>query len=491
MAARARLSAPRQERDNWPWHQAKWTALSASLLMGGDRRMEAESYLSGGYGIRLAIEARKAGWTSMGKLAKVWQPLRLKGIQVSREFGTPFLAATQVFDLRPVPRKFLSLDRTSNAANRFVTSGMILVTCSGSVGRATLASKPHDGILISHDLLRVEPQDEKLWGWLYAYLRAPQTRAMMTSAQYGHVIKHLEVSHLNALPMPVLRDDLLEDFRLRVQSLLDKRNQAVDLQDEAERLFSDAIGQVQFHENPQIGFTVRAPQVFTQRRRLEGGYWTPAATAILRRFDDLGLKVELLSDVSERVWWMTRFKRVFGNEGDVPYMSADELFALNATITKRVVIDQAYNADDYFVKAGWIVMACSGQVYGLNGSVALMTKQHEQAFFSHDLVRIIPKLNAIRPGYLFTVLGHPQLGRPLVIRNAYGTSIPHLDPTDVAAIPVVRLSPVLEDEIAERMEASVNLRAAADELENELATDAEVIIDRFMAGDMQDVVVSS
>src|SRR5574338_146006 len=438
MALRAGLSAPRQERDDWPWHQAKWTALSASLLMGGDRRMEAENYLAGGYGIRLAMEARKAGWTNMGKLAKVWQPLRLKGIQVSREFGTPFLAATQVFDLRPVPRKFLSLDRTNNAANRFVTPGMILVTCSGSVGRATLASKPHEGVLISHDLLRVEPQQEKLWGWLYAYLRAPQTRAMMTSAQYGHIIKHLEVSHLNALPMPVLRDELLDNFRSRVQSLLDKRNRAVHLQDEAERLFSDAIGEVQLCENPEIGFTVRASQVFAQRRRLEGGYWTPAATAILRRFHDLGLKVESLSDVSERVWWMT----------------------------------------------------CSGQVYGLNGSVALMTKQHEQAFFSHDLVRIVPKQDAIWPGYLFTVLGHPQLGRPLVIRNAYGTSIPHLDPSDVAAIPVVRLSPMLEDKIADRMEESVKLRADADELENELAADAEAIIDRFMAGDMQDVVVA-
>lgn len=365
MAFRARLSAPRQERDDWPWHQAKWTALPSSLLTSGDRRMEAENYLAGGYGLRLAMEARKAGWTSMGRLAKVWQPLRLKGIQVSREFGTPFLAATQVFDLRPVPRKFLSLDRTNNAANRFVTPGMILVTCSGSVGRATLASKPHEGILISHDLLRVEPRQEELWGWLYAYLRAPQTRAMMTSAQYGHIIKHLEVSHLNALPMPVLRDELLDGFRSRVQSLLDKRNRAGSLHDEAERRFSDAIGEVQLHENPEIGFTVRASQLFAQRRRLEGGYWTPAATAILRHFHDAGLKVESLSDVSERVWWMTRFKRVFGNEGDVPYMSADELFALNATITKRVVIDQADNPSDYFVKAGWILMACSGQVYGL------------------------------------------------------------------------------------------------------------------------------
>lgn len=491
MAIRARLSAPRQERDDWPWHQAKWTALSSSLLTGGDRRMEAENYLAGGYGIRLAMETRKAGWARMEKLAKVWQPSRLKGIQVSREFGTPFLAATQAFDLRPTPRKFLSLDRTDNSAERFVTPGMILVTCSGNVGRTTLAGKPHEGILISHDLLRVEPQQENIWGWLYAYLRAPQTRAMMSAAQYGHIIKHLEVSHLNALPMPVLRDELLDDFGVRVKALLDKRNRAVYLQNEAEQLFSDAIGDVRPSENPEVGYTVRASDIFGQRRRLEGGYWTPAATAIMRRFSALGLKVESLSDVVERIWWMTRFKRVFGNDGDVPYLSADELFSLNAPISKRVVIEQADNAGDYFVKAGWIVMACSGQIYGLNGSVALMTKKHEQSFFSHDLVRIIPKQEKIRPGYLFTTLGHPTLGRPLVIRYAYGTSIPHLEPADVATFPVVRLKSALEDEIADKMEEAINLRAEADELENNLATDAEIIIDRFMAGDTHDVVVAS
>ena len=101
--------------------------------MNGDSRMEAENYLEGGYGIRLAMEARQAGWANLGRLAKVWQPLRLKGIQVSRELGTPFLSATQVFDLRPAPRKFLSLNHTNHAASRFVTPGTILVTCSGSV----------------------------------------------------------------------------------------------------------------------------------------------------------------------------------------------------------------------------------------------------------------------------------------------------------------------------------------------------------------------
>jgi type I restriction enzyme, S subunit len=209
MALRARLVAPPPDKKtDWLWHEAKWASISASTLFKGDRRFEAESYLATAYGIRTAIESHHGGWSRLDRLARTWQPSRLKGIQVSPGFGTPFLAATQVFDLRPSPRKFLSLNRTEDANNRFVQSGLILVTCSGNVGRATLAYRPHEGVLISHDLLRVEPHNPLHWGWIYAYLRSPKCRAIMTAAQYGHMIKHLEVSHLDALPVPSIPDKL-------------------------------------------------------------------------------------------------------------------------------------------------------------------------------------------------------------------------------------------------------------------------------------------
>ena len=77
--------------------------------------MEAENFLSGGYGLRTAMSSLPRPAQGLSRVARIWQPSRLKGIQVSREHGTPFLASTQVFDLRPVPRKFLSLARTEDA----------------------------------------------------------------------------------------------------------------------------------------------------------------------------------------------------------------------------------------------------------------------------------------------------------------------------------------------------------------------------------------
>lgn len=488
MVNRARLSPPQTlALDEWSYHKAEWASMPAQLLMQGDRRMEAENYLSGGYGIRLAIEAQPVGWVRLSDLANVWQPSRLKGIQVGPEFGTPFLAATQVFDLRPTPRKWLAIERTHSANERFVEHGTILVTCSGSVGKAIPAFAPHQNTLITHDLLRVEPRVKISYGWLYAYLRSPQARAMMTGAQYGHVIKHLECSHLNSLPMPNIQAEKREHFNSAVKDILKKRDEAYALAKEAEAMFEESIGEISVSINPEIGFETSSKSLFEKRRRLEASYHITQVSAILEQFRWKNFTVEDLSSVTERVWWMTRFKRVFGDAG-APYYSAEDLFSINPGITKRVLIEQAENAEAFFVKAGWIVMACSGQTYGLLGSVALMTKYHESSFFSHDLIRIVPRREKIHSGYLFTVLGHPKLGRPLLLRYAYGTSIPHLEPSDVSGFPVVRLGERKERVIGERMEKAAALRFEADELENSITAEAEEIINRFMAGDSSNFI---
>jgi hypothetical protein len=280
------------------------------------------------------------------------------------------------------------------------------------------------------------------------------------------------------LVVPTLADKLLAEFNTDAQTILKKRNAAFDLTRDAEAIFDQQLGPVSSKDD-ETGFAIHASSFSGGRRRLEASYHHPQTAAILRRFKKLDLKTEPLNDVAERIWWLTRFKRVFGEEG-MPYMSADELFSLNPTTTKRVLTEQAENPEDYFVKAGWIVMACSGQTYGLNGSVSLADKRYESYFFSHDIVRIIPNAHRIRRGYLYAALGHPRFGRPLVIRYAYGTSIPHLDPGDVASIPIVRFDKSLENEIADRMEKAVRLRAEADELENAVAERADQLIDQFL-----------
>lgn len=487
MAIRARLSAPREETTAWPWHHAKWTAIGASVLWSGDRRMEAENYLSGGYGIRLAMDARKIGRGQLGDLVRVWQPSRLKGIIVSKEYGTPFLAATQVFDLRPVSRKFLSLDRTDNVTDRLVSPGQIMVTCSGSVGRATIAHRPHQDTLISHDLLRVSPKEEKYWGWVYAYLRSAQGRAMMMAAQYGHIIKHLEVGHLSSLPVPMLRDELLMDFTDKVNRILALRIEAFEKSRDAEDQLAQCFPSLGDMALPRDGFSTKASRMFGARRRLEASRFVPGVDVIDQAFAKDAKSIDLLSHVTSKVFVPGRFKHVYG-DGGMPYLDSADILEVNPDITKFVLSLSADEQREYHVEAGWLLIPCSGQVYGNIGHTVLATDWHVGKVLTNHIMRIAPN-ERIKSGYLQCVLGHPELGRPRIVRFAFGSSVPEIASHDVQTLTVPRLGKKTEDRLADLMDQSAVARDTADELEQEVAAEAEGLIDQFLAGDTTAFIV--
>lgn len=450
--------------------------------------MEAETYLSSGYGLRLAIEERPTGWRRFGSMANVWQPSRLKGIQVGPEFGTPFLAATQVFDVRPIPRKWLALARTDNAEKRFVTSGTILVTCSGAVGRATLAHAPHSETLISHDLLRVEARVPEQWGWLYAYLRSPQARAMMSSAQYGHIIKHLETSHLDSLPIPVVRDDIAADFHKRTQEILNLRNRAHRLTLEAEERFEQALGLPKVKDWGETGFDVRASALFAGRRRLEATPHNPGVVTIRRHLAKQGKGFTTIEGAGYLVWVPGRYKRIPAEDGVIYYDSAD-LLEVNPDTTKRFADCSFGDKHEGRVNRNWLLMPCSGQVYGIIGSAVLAGSSLDGQVVSNHVIRIAPGTEAkIRAGYLLTAFTHPIFGRPLVKAFAFGSSVPEIDPGEISEYAIVRLTSSEENTIADLAEESAAERARADVLERELAVDAGNLVDRFIAGDMASFV---
>ena len=193
-------------------HTPECATLPLSEMVGDDRRLDAEVYLSDGFMVRSEIRRSGLQVSRLGELANVWQPGRLKSIRVGPEHGIPFVAATQAFDIWPTARKWLAPSKTPRLADHYVASDCILVTRSGTVGNAIMTYAAHAGLAISDDLLRVEVGEPELRSYVYAFLRTRFGRAMMRGSHYGNVIKHLEVAHLEQVPVPML-DRLLSTRR--------------------------------------------------------------------------------------------------------------------------------------------------------------------------------------------------------------------------------------------------------------------------------------
>lgn len=486
MVSRPLLSAPLPEAPTtWPHHTAKVATLPVHLLMRGDRRLEGDVYLTSGYGIRLALETQPAGWVPMGQLARVWQPGRLKGIPVGPTYGTPYLAATQVLDFRPAPRKFLSLDKIKDSDALFVKRGQILVTRSGSVGRTTLAFIAHEKLLISDDLLRVAPLNSASSGWVYAYLHTAQARAMSNGVQYGHTVKHLEVAHLESLPVPQLTPKRLATFQDGFERILKARNRSFELLQEAEAKYEALYPDFTPVSDDVPGFSASSALMGSRRLRLEASYHVPSVQHINATFRRHARAVVSLASVTEKIIVPGRFKHVYG-DGGTPYIDSADLLEVNPDITKYVLRMEEKEQAQYHVEEGWLLMPCSGQVYGNIGHVVLATQWHTQKMLTNHALRIAPDTKKIRPGYLQCVLGHPRLGRPQIVRCAFGASVPEIAAADVAQALVPRFASKIENVIADLMEESAVLRSDADILENQLAADAEALLDRFIAGERLD-----
>ena len=479
MAVRARLNAPTRKPEAFPWHRADWTAVPSAGLFGGERRLEAECYLKSGTGVRLAIEANTGAWFRFGDRAGVWQPSRLKGIQVSPRFGTPFLAAGQLFDVRPTTRKWLALEKTSSAEDRFVSRGTLLVSCSGNVGRATVARKLHERTLITHDLLRLRCSADEA-GWLYAFLRSSNGRSMMSAAKYGHIIKHLEPMHVEALPVPSPSDEDAAFCRRTLERIIELRDDAYLLTLDAEMRFQDALGLPPAVEAGESGFSVRASEtVFGGRRRFDALPYNPTAAAMRAHVKSRTI-TSTLTDLGFTVWLPTRFKRIPADQG-VELLNSSAPFEVNPDAGRRIA--EVNFGDPYAarVEPGWLLIARSGQVYGLNGSVAFATKAHVGRVLSDDLIRIAPGPNTtIRTGYVFVALSHPVLGRPLVKSLPYGSSIPHLDVSDVQEYAIPRLSKGDENVIGELADRAAACWGEADVLEQRMGERCDRAIEALL-----------
>lgn len=464
--------------------------MPAHLLWRGERRMEGESYLTEGYQVRLAIEGRAAGWKKLGQLANVTQPNRLKGIQVPEGEGIPFLAATQVFGIRPIPRKWLAMERTPGAQDRFVAEGTILVTCSGTVGRTITAPAALKGVLITHDLLRVNPNSPELSGWIYAFLHSPQAQAMMTSSHYGQMIKHLEPSHLEGIPVPVVSPSIARKFLKQSQKVLELRNLSHAKTLEAESLFENNVGTFTPKDDGEKGFSTKMSEISNGRLRFEASYYPPDVLSLISFLKQNPLGTSSIDQLGYKYWVPSRYKRRPAENG-VRYCDSSDLLEFNPQPAKVFADCDFGDEHNGRIERKWILIPCSGQVYGIIGTPCMAGEQFEGCAISNHVMRVAPtELSLVRPGYLLTALSHPTLGRPLLKALPFGSSVPEISPSDLGRIPIVRLKADIENQIGDLAEAAAEARGEADELERRMAMDAGAFLTRYMDGDVADFVVT-
>lgn len=162
-------------------------------------------------------------------------PGRFKRVYVEEEYGIPFFGGRSIGELDPSDKRFLSFSQHNEKIKNELTikEGMILITCSGTVGNVALVPKHWDNWAMTHDIIRLVSLDD-MKGYVYIWLQSDYGKELIKSKSYGSVVTHIEKSHLEEIPIPLLKNleiqKKINDLALQANQ---KRYEAYKLEQQA------------------------------------------------------------------------------------------------------------------------------------------------------------------------------------------------------------------------------------------------------------------
>lgn len=186
------------------------------------------------------------GWTSLGECARTFLPDRGKWTDVVAG-GIPLVSSGDMFLARPIASRMISAKLSPRATQLIVRHGDILVARSGQIysilGDVVIAGRGLAGRAVTEDAIRICANHDVVHpGYLYAFLTLPDYGySQLVRTAYGTSIPHLPVHELPAIIVPLPDKTKRDTIGDTVLQAIELRDEANDLENEAQQLLNDAL----------------------------------------------------------------------------------------------------------------------------------------------------------------------------------------------------------------------------------------------------------
>jgi type I restriction enzyme S subunit len=175
---------------------------------------------------------------------RVILPGRFARVYVEEGQGVPFFGGKQIHQLDPTDTKYLSLKIHGPRIREQLAldQHMILITCSGTIGRVALAPKHWKGLAASQHIIRVVPSSVDIAGYIYVFLSTDYGRELINRFTYGSAVGEIDAHQLSQVAVPLLKDTSvqIEINRLALEAN-DKRTEAYHAEQKAIRITNDEV----------------------------------------------------------------------------------------------------------------------------------------------------------------------------------------------------------------------------------------------------------
>lgn len=448
MVARSPNYIPEEGREDQS-PPCKWASIPAQEVIENDYRLEASVY--GIEGRQAREDLKKCKWPlsnlcgDEGLSTSYYGP-RFKRVYVEKS-AFPLYQPAQINDLYPRPYRYISASTQTDIDALRVKKGQVLLTFSGTIGNCAYVRNTLDGLVFSHDVIRIQPKEQG--GFIYAFLKTEIGSAIINTSNYGAVIQHIEPAHLSQIHIPNPPFDLKQEIHNSIDKSFALRDESNRLMDEAQALIKDALQlpsieklqkQAEQFDNSieALNFIVSSDEL---DGRLDASYHVPVVRTIEQRLKKKAKRLLKVGNrhISQEVIFPGRFKRVYVEEGNgVIFIGGKQIGQLDPNNKKYLSLKRHADRirDQLTLRENMVAITCSGTV----GKVAIIPKHWDGWTANQHIVRISPSNNEIA-GYLYAWLSS-DYAYPLIRRYIYGSTIDEIDDKQVSQITI----PLLRDE---------------------------------------------
>lgn len=191
---------------------------------------------------KTAREVVKVGDSQISQ--SVTLPGRFKRVYVEEGNGAVFFGGKQLHELDPSNKKYLSIGQHKEriAGDLGVYTNSILITRSGTIGKVAIVPEHWKGWIPNEHIIRVVPIDDKIAGYLYAWLSSDYAYPLITRYIHGAVIDEINVEQVSEISVPLLCDENVQkEINETVLEANRKRTDAYKLEQKSLRVLDEKV----------------------------------------------------------------------------------------------------------------------------------------------------------------------------------------------------------------------------------------------------------
>lgn len=456
----------------------KTTAVPISWVIAEGHRFDCGPFTRGGIEARRTLESARVSKNrlvelTLNGLAGIYHvgmdKLRWVG---SADYGVPLLRSADILRANLSDQPLISRAQVRDNPLFTCPEGTTLITRSGTIGRMAYCRADMAQMAVSQDVLKVVPDTTRIpSGYLYAFLSSRYGVPLIVSGTFGSIIVHIEAENIANLPVPRLGKRVEQETHDLVAGAANSRSRAHQLRVDAQASFYRQLSLSDLsNADTAVNFAVFSV-IASSLQRLDAAHHSPACRVAVEELASRG-DTKRLDEVA-RVFTPGIFKRIHVEDPNYgyPYFSGTELFQYDPH-PRGHLSRRAPKIEEYIVRENWLLIQDAGQLEGLVGRLVRVTPTVDKSVVSNHLMRIAAE-DAEISAYLSVVLSSPH-GYRAITRNAFGSSIPQLDPAHIGALRLPWPSSAIRKRIAEPVlaawkledEASASLRSATKKVED-------------------------